>query len=41
MLPKVEACIHFVEQRGGAAVITCPSGLSTALDGASGTRVTA
>ncbi len=41
MLPKVEACIHFVEQRGGFAVITCPSGLSTALDGATGTRLTA
>src|SRR5208283_3969295 len=24
MLPKVEACVHFVEQRGGTAVITCP-----------------
>jgi carbamate kinase len=41
MLPKVEACIRFVEERGGFAVITCPSGLSTALEGATGTRVTA
>jgi carbamate kinase len=41
MLPKVEACIHFVEQQGGVAVITCPWGLSTALEGATGTRVTA
>jgi carbamate kinase len=41
MLPKIEACIHFVEQRGGTAVITCPTSLSAALDGRSGTRVTA
>ena len=41
MLPKIEACIHFVEQRGGTAVITCPAGLSAALDGRTGTRMTA
>jgi carbamate kinase len=41
MLPKIEACIHFVEQRGGTAVITCPACLSAALDGRTGTRVTA
>ena len=40
MLPKVEACVHFVEQRGGTAVITCPASLSAALDGRTGTRVT-
>src|SRR5208283_4447173 len=40
MLPKVEACVHFVEQRGGTAVITCPRCLSAALDGRTGTRVT-
>ncbi len=40
MLPKIEACIHFVEQRGGTAVITCPACLSAALDGRTGTRVT-
>jgi carbamate kinase len=40
MLPKVEACIHFVERRAGVAVITCPRCLSAALDGRSGTRVT-
>jgi carbamate kinase len=40
MLPKIEACINFMEQRGGAAVITCPSCLSAALDGRAGTRIT-
>lgn len=41
MLPKVEACIHFVERGGGTAVITCPARLSAALDGGTGTRITA
>jgi carbamate kinase len=41
MLPKVEACIHFMESRGGMAVITCPSRLSAALDGTAGTRIVA
>jgi carbamate kinase len=41
MLPKIEACIHFVEQHGGTAVITCPARLSAALEGRSGTRVAA
>jgi carbamate kinase len=41
MLPKIEACVHFVEKSGGTAVITCPSCLSAALDGRTGTRVTA
>jgi carbamate kinase len=41
MRPKIEACIHFIEQRGGTAVITCPASLSAALDGGTGTRVTA
>jgi carbamate kinase len=40
MLPKVEACIHFIEQHGGTAVITCPACLSSALEGRTGTRVT-
>src|ERR1019366_8319407 len=40
MLPKVEACVHFVEKGGGTAVITCPACLSAALDGRTGTRVT-
>lgn len=41
MRPKVEACVHFVEQGGGSAVITDPAHLSDALDGRAGTRVTA
>jgi len=41
MLPKIEACIHFMESRGGTAVITCPSRLSAALDGSAGTRIVA
>jgi carbamate kinase len=41
MLPKVEACIQFIEQGGREAVITCPEALSAALDGRTGTRVTA
>ena len=40
MLPKIEACIHFVGQHKGAAVITCPACLSAALDGRTGTHVT-
>ena len=39
MLPKVEACVHFVQRGGREAVITCPSRLSLALDGGSGTRI--
>jgi carbamate kinase len=38
MLPKVEACIAFMEKRGGLAVITCPARLSAALEGKAGTR---
>ena len=41
MRPKIEACIHFVEQHGGRAVITDPAHLSAALDGRTGTQVTA
>ncbi|HXQ82126.1 MAG TPA: carbamate kinase [Opitutaceae bacterium] len=41
MLPKVEACVYFAEKGKGTAVITCPSSLSAALDGRTGTRVTA
>lgn len=40
MLPKIEACVHFAEQRGGMAVITNPACLSAALEGRTGTRVT-
>jgi carbamate kinase len=39
MLPKVEACVHFVQHGGREAVITCPGQLSLALAGGSGTRV--
>jgi carbamate kinase len=38
MLPKVEACVQFLESGGREAVITCPSKLSLALDGGGGTR---
>jgi carbamate kinase len=41
MLPKIEACILFVEKGGGTAVITCPAQLPSALEGGTGTRVTA
>jgi carbamate kinase len=41
MLPKIEACIHFIEQGGGTAVITNPASLSAALNGRAGTQVTA
>ena len=40
MLPKIEACIHFVEAGGREAIITCPDALAAALDGRSGTRMT-
>jgi len=39
MLPKVEACVQFIENGGHEAVITCPEALSAALDGRTGTRV--
>jgi carbamate kinase len=39
MLPKVEACIQFIESCGREALITCPAALSAALDGTTGTRV--
>ncbi len=39
MLPKVEACVHFVQSGGREALITCPAKLSLALDGVSGTRI--
>ena len=39
MLPKVQACVHFIENGGREAVITCPDKLSLALDGGSGTRI--
>ena len=39
MLPKVEACLHFIQRGGREAVITCPGKLSLALSGGSGTRI--
>jgi carbamate kinase len=41
MLPKVEACIAFLEKGGRTAVITCPTRLAGALEGTSGTRILA
>jgi carbamate kinase len=41
MLPKVEACVHFIESGGSEAVITCTDKLSVALEGGSGTRIVA
>jgi len=40
MLPKVQACIQFIEHSGMEAVITCPEKLSASLDGKAGTRIT-
>jgi carbamate kinase len=39
MLPKVEACVQFVENGGCEAVITCPEALAAALDGGTGTHI--
>lgn len=39
MLPKVEACMHFIESGGREAVITCSDKLSLALEGSGGTRI--
>lgn len=39
MLPKIQACVRFIEQGGHEAIITCPEKLSVALDGQTGTRV--
>jgi carbamate kinase len=40
MLPKIEACIEFVEHGGRGAIITSPTRLCAALDGLAGTRFT-
>jgi carbamate kinase len=40
MLPKVQACVQFIENGGTEAIITCPEALSAALEGKTGTRVT-
>lgn len=39
MLPKIEACLEFLEGGGAEALITSPAKLLTALSGAAGTRV--
>ncbi len=39
MLPKVEACIQFVEHGGHEALITSSQALTAALDGKTGTRI--
>jgi carbamate kinase len=39
MLPKVQACLQFLEAGGREALITCPEALSTALAGKTGTRI--
>jgi carbamate kinase len=39
MLPKVQACVQFIENGGTEALITCPEALPEALAGKTGTRV--
>ena len=39
MLPKVQACIQFIENGGTEALITCPEVLPAALAGKTGTRI--
>jgi len=41
MLPKVQACLQFIEHGGREALITCPEALSAALEGKTGTRIVA
>jgi carbamate kinase len=40
MLPKVQACVQFIEAGGAEALITSPEALPAALEGKTGTRVT-
>jgi carbamate kinase len=40
MLPKVQACVQFIESGGNEAIITCPEAISDTLAGKNGTRVT-
>jgi carbamate kinase len=39
MLPKVQACVQFIENGGTEALITCPESLPQALAGKTGTRI--
>jgi len=41
MLPKVQACLQFLEAGGHEALITCPEALPAALAGKTGTRIVA
>jgi carbamate kinase len=41
MLPKIQACLQFIEGGGREALITCPQALSAALAGKTGTRIVA
>jgi carbamate kinase len=41
MLPKIQACLQFIEHGGREALITCPQALSAALAGKTGTRIVA
>jgi carbamate kinase len=40
MLPKIQACLQFLEHGGREALITRPEALTAALEGATGTRIT-
>ena len=39
MLPKIQACLQFIESGGHEALITCTDALSAALAGRTGTRI--
>jgi hypothetical protein len=39
LLPKVRACLQFLEAGGRESVITCPKALPAALAGRTGTRI--
>jgi carbamate kinase len=39
MLPKIQACIRFIEEGGTEALITSPEVLPAALAGRTGTRL--
>jgi carbamate kinase len=39
MLPKIQACLQFLEAGGREALITCPAALPAALAGKTGTRI--
>jgi carbamate kinase len=41
MLPKVQACVQFIESGGKESLITCPEVLPSAFEGKTGTRIVA